>query len=140
MKTCKYCVHYPICSDIGVARYDNFNDEFAYTTCTMFKDSSRFIELPCSVGDTVYTIYYNRRACNDCDKLSSFYGMDPICDDNKILFPEIGDDKKCICNKHSLKIAEYKADLEWIVWQLDQFGKTVFLTRKEAEKKLEELK
>ena len=135
MKTCEDCIHYHVC-DIEVIRaIENIGAKL----CHNFKDESKIIELPCSVGDTVYKIYYNRRACNDCDKFSSFYGMDPMCNDNKILFPEIGDDKKCICNKHHLKIVEYKADLSWIIGQLDQFGKSVFLTREEAEKKLEEI-
>ena len=57
MKTCKDCIHYPICSDIGAARYDNFDDKFQNTTCIMFKDKSKFIELPCSIGS--YCIYKN---------------------------------------------------------------------------------
>lgn len=131
MKTCKDCIHYDVCLCA-------FGD-CLYKTCDQFKNKSKFIELPCSIGDNVYKIYYVRKACNDCDSYSDFYGLDPICDENKILFPKIDDNKENICNKHHLKIAEYKADLSWIIGQLDQFGKSVFLTREEAEKKLEEL-
>lgn len=139
MKTCENCIHYPICLDIGATRCDNFDDEFSYTTCTMFKDKSKLIELPCYIGDTVYKIYYYRGACNNCDSYADFFGLDPICDENKILFPEINDNNECVCNKHHLKISKYNADLNWIILQLDQFGKTVFLTREEAEKRFEEL-
>ena len=130
--TCKDCVHYDIC----LGAYE----DYLYEICDSFKDKSKFIELPCSVGDIVYKIHYIRKACNDCNSYSDFYGTDPICDENKILFPNINDNKKNICHKHHLKISEYKADLIWIIWQLDQFGKSVFLTREEAVKKLEELK
>lgn len=46
MKTCEDCIHYDICYD-GLDR----------PICDSFKDSSKFIELPCSVGD--YCIYKN---------------------------------------------------------------------------------
>lgn len=48
MTTCKDCIHYPICSFLGVARYDNFDYEYQNTTCIGFKDKSQFIELPSS--------------------------------------------------------------------------------------------
>lgn len=51
MKTCKDCIHYDIC--LGA-----FGD-CLYKICDLFKDSSKFIEFPCSIGDTVYTILYH---------------------------------------------------------------------------------
>lgn len=47
MATCKDCAHYDVCSDVGIARCDIFDDEMQYTTCLSFKDKSRYIELPC---------------------------------------------------------------------------------------------
>lgn len=57
--TCKDCIHYDICEShknelfhaFGVTSY-SMNPE----SCKDFKDHSRFIELPCKVGDTVFVI------------------------------------------------------------------------------------
>ena len=130
MKTCRDCIHYEVCQD----------GSYRQSTCDSFKDKSRFIELPCSIGDTVYKIYYNKSACNECpNKYSLFYDEDCMCAKRKTMLPSVYDNKNIICDKHYLNITEYKPSLEWIVWQLDKFGKTVFLTREEAEKKMEEL-
>lgn len=47
--TCKDCVHFDIC----IAHIDNSEAN----RCLSFKDKSRFIELPCKVGDKVYFVY-----------------------------------------------------------------------------------
>ena len=47
MATCKDCVHVEVCSYA-----QNSNNEFEH--CANFRDRSRFVELPCKVGDTVY--------------------------------------------------------------------------------------
>lgn len=44
---CKDCIHNEMC-------YGTHTDESP--TCCDFKDKSRYIELPCKVGDTVYYI------------------------------------------------------------------------------------
>lgn len=49
MATCNECINYDVCSTHG-ANCDRGS------SCVMFKDKSRFIELPCKVGDTVYYI------------------------------------------------------------------------------------
>ena len=47
MASCKECIHCAVC--------DFDDDEIEYTVlCSFFKDRSRFVELPCKVGDTVY--------------------------------------------------------------------------------------
>lgn len=95
--------------------------------------------LPCKVGDTVYWLDYNRDACNDCDCYSSFYGMDSMCDYHYELYPEIDsvdDDEHC--SKHFIEIIEKKTTLTWIVNYWKFFGKTIFLTREEAERALKE--
>lgn len=43
--TCKDCIHNEMC-------YGTHTDDSP--TCCDFKDKSRYIELPCKVGDTVY--------------------------------------------------------------------------------------
>ena len=65
--TCKDCIHYDVCS--GFTPTDLDRDIFDYCRegrtdeipdieerCNGFKPKSRFIELPCAVGDTVYVI------------------------------------------------------------------------------------
>lgn len=49
MASCKDCINYDVCSTKG-ANCDRGNN------CVMFKDRTRFVELPCKVGDTVYII------------------------------------------------------------------------------------
>lgn len=46
--TCKDCIHNEMC-------YGTHTDDSP--TCCDFKDKSRYIELPCKVGDTVYLIH-----------------------------------------------------------------------------------
>lgn len=52
MATCKDCIHYELCFDDNITQYDNGSAEL----CNYFKDTSRLVELPCKLGDTVYQI------------------------------------------------------------------------------------
>lgn len=47
MKSCKDCVYYDVCFKTQV-------DEMGW--CDNYKDKSKFIELPCEVGDTVWYV------------------------------------------------------------------------------------
>ena len=103
------------------------------------EEQGLLVWLPCKPGDTVYWLNYNRSACKTCDLLLSFYGVDCMCDKHYELHPEINsvyDDEHC--PKHFIEIVNRKADLEWIVYHLNDFGKTIFLTQEAAEKALEE--
>lgn len=46
---CKDCINYDVCStqSVNCDRADN---------CSMFKNESQYIKLPCKVGDTVYIL------------------------------------------------------------------------------------
>lgn len=48
MVNCKECLHLDVCKSRDV-----FGDMSA---CEHFKDRSRFVELPCKVGDTVFVV------------------------------------------------------------------------------------
>jgi hypothetical protein len=50
MTTCENCIHHKVCADF----YDDTIE--ASTGCPFYKDRSRFVELPCKVGTTVYTV------------------------------------------------------------------------------------
>lgn len=87
------------------------------------EEQGKLLKLPCAVGDTVYQIDEF-----DCE----------LCETER---PEIN--KKCtckigdFCGYEKITVAWFKLDM------LDDFGKTVFLTREEAEaalKKMEEKK
>lgn len=57
MKTCNDCIHSEVCIDVNADYSSESKGE--YDDCTEFKDTAKFIELPCLVGDTVWTIMYN---------------------------------------------------------------------------------
>ena len=58
--TCRDCIHYEACLSVYMdLKGHNF-------PCPQFKDRSRFVELPCKLGDTVYFV------------LRSFYGKTRI--------------------------------------------------------------
>lgn len=111
--TCKDCYHYS-CHKYWYNGFEDFDSLFNLTNvdiiCPEFKDKSKILELPCKVGDTVYHIL----------------GLN----EEKI-------------KKAKVTNLEYNLKYnEWIVFfdYLDGvLGKTVFLTREEAEQKLEEL-
>lgn len=68
-KQCEDCVHYIICEKECRNKYENGECEYCYNyfckvrkeaeKCNFFKDKSRFVDLPCKVGDTVYFVYRN---------------------------------------------------------------------------------
>lgn len=47
MATCKECIHYEVCRALCKSKKE-------LVTCVVFRDRSRFVELPCKVGDRVY--------------------------------------------------------------------------------------
>jgi hypothetical protein len=49
MKTCEDCVHYKLCNDSDL----NGGDINVTEQCEYFKDKSKFIELPCRIGDYI---------------------------------------------------------------------------------------
>lgn len=124
--TCKDCISFEACSFrnslpifYGESDSDDIYDTME-TACKAFKDKSKFIELPCSVGDIVYYPYAG-----------------------KIL-------EKKVTAYH--RIYDARSGVQGIDWwyeldndesetmDADLIGKTVFLTRDEAEKKLETIK
>lgn len=142
--TCKDCIHYDMCG--GFIPSDLDKDVFDYCRkgrtdeipdieerCNSFKDKSRYIELPCKVGDTVYKIgtYPWPSECGECEHFMPGGFGDP-CECLKT-----DDGKKA---PECRTIVEYKAELRDILNAIgwEDFGKTVFLTKEEAEAKLKE--
>ena len=96
MATCEDCLHCDVCHAVHIGGYVQEGVE----ACKNFKDQSRFIELPCKVGDVVYSL---------------FHGM---------MYAEK------VIGAHLL----IDTDLGGL--NANDFGKTVFLSREDAERAL----
>lgn len=108
--TCKDCLHYEACNKF-IWKEMMLLESVADFVCGDYKDKSRFVELPCKVGDTVYLF----APC----------------------FDEIYHPKLKVVEAEILKVRT-TATVLGLIFDVDKIGKTVFLTREEAEKALEE--
>ncbi len=109
-KTCTDCIHYDVCADIDDGIQMCFT---GYKGCDHFKPKSRYIELPCIVGDKVYCIQ-------------------PFFDHNtkkykRIIKPKVVD---------FVFTLPFLAESKGEILREKDFGKTVFLTKEEAEQAL----
>ena len=110
---CSDCVHYEVCGKCAVEGMDY--DQFLFESrcprvdfdCHNFKPKSRFVELPCEVGQTVYSL------------MGGFAEEMKV---NRFLL---------ILNPNEQHPLDYGK-------KIDDFGKTVFLTKEEAENALAE--
>lgn len=111
--------------ELGQSQYQGlWHYEQALSETIELLQSDRLIELPCKVGDTVYLVDFE-------------YGIYKcIVNDIQIL-----SDNKPVYTLYFYSQNGYEAaELEWdIDIERDCFGKTVFLTKEEAEAKLKEL-
>lgn len=98
MATCKDCLHIGICP--------NLNHETVADKCPDFKDRSRFVELPCKVGDHVFRLCGTKKTRYVAERIVSAVTL---------------------CGNGSWSILSTAYDV---------LGKTVFLTREEAEAEL----
>lgn len=91
------------------------------------EEQGRLVILPCKVGDTVYCIFNRYTKCtfsNEEFDECNCQGCEYECDSKKENY-----------------VQDMRAySLDWIVTNLKKFGKTVFLTKAEAEAKLKELR
>lgn len=119
MAKCKDCLHFEACKYMYEAAFSPQLFPFGtcdFGTCDQFKDRSRFVELPCNVGDTVYAV--RRCSCHRQDDTpwNSCIG--------KVALKS---------NKGIARACLYVSPTPFKVKHLSQIGKTVFLTREEAE-------
>ena len=115
--TCKDCIHYDVCYENrdGMDIYALMQSKEVETFCNHFKDKSRYIELPCKVGDTAYI---------DLSDKGDYY------DECKVKHIEFNSDWTdplftLICYEE----ADYRT------YWLSEFGKEWFLHPKERTKK-----
>lgn len=118
--TCKDCIHYEACK--FYTDKTRFNLPKNAENCDDFKDKSKSIELPCKVGDTVY--HY----CKSVNQIVPYVVEDIHIDKEQT---------RCFATAFDVYYNEYLDEIEFAE---DELGKTVFLTKSEAEQKLKELK
>ena len=107
--TCKDCLHCEVCE--SYSKRESFATLHCAEECPSFTDKSDWIHLSCKVGDTVYCF----EPCFDTDH----------CPKLKVVEKEIIE-LKTIATVFGLN------------FDINNIGRTVFLTREEAEKALEE--
>lgn len=112
MASCKDCIHYEVCADYFDAIIE------CGTTCSFLKDRSRFVELPCKIGDTLYTVVNGY-------KISEWIITDICFSDYLPISVKVITARDKQNSKH-MRFAEYYLE------------KTVFLTREAAEQALKE--
>lgn len=105
------------------------------------------LRLPCGIGTTVFEVENNADACSECNDFERGYYCDDWCG-NKNVHDEDGDvyvtnpqyADKPLCQKQFYEVNEYTMNnIDEIFNRRNSFGKTVFLTREEAEAKLKEM-
>ena len=113
--TCQDCVHYEVC-----LVWNGYKQMEATLFCGHFKDKSKFIELPCKVGDTVWFI-----------KFAFSYAKRPI--------PVMICGMKTFSNNGAFTFmaltVENNINRNFTNYDI---GRTVFLTKEEAEQALKE--
>ena len=128
---CKDCLFYDFCNDYN--EYPEYVQHCEQTTgkefkCSHFKDKSRFVELPCKVGDTVYLVDRTRDG-----RLGNIYRVIE-CIVEKIVLRYSTFQKRTIVEVH----IEYDENdyigctFEKIVHDTS-FGHTVFTNEQDAE-------
>lgn len=120
---CRDCLHYEVCESIS--KRESLATLYWAEQCPCFKDKSRFAEVPCKRGDALFVL--------TSDSLTGI--EETKCRNIKIVNLQDGVFAKviapCICDDWGGAYREF---------YIDDFGKTIFLTRKDAEKALEERK
>lgn len=135
MPTCKDCIHIKICtryvkllSKSKGIDFDNAIEQYCEKVeadkCEYFQDRSKFIELPCKVGDTVYMII------GRTEKVRRKKVTEHIivkCGVDNFRIGDAGYPSAALCD----------TDNNWYYGiEPSNFGDFVFLTRKEAEQAL----
>lgn len=79
IKTCEDCIHFEVCCYV----------DKLLPPCDSFKDKSKFIELPCAIGDTVFMISYGHDTWDDTEYkviIQTTFRLDMLSSFNKRIF------------------------------------------------------
>ncbi len=122
--TCKDCIYYSGCS--GILNDFGMRLNPAREVCDRFKDRSRFVELPCHVGDTVYMLTEQTQKLGH-KKVTKTVIVECCVDNFRI--GDAGYPSAALCDSEN-------------VWcygvEPKMFGEIIFLSREEAEQFLKE--
>ena len=123
MSKCENCIHYDVCDKQKIT-----NHTISKSVCKHYKDKSLFVELPCKVGKMVYTYY------NYWDKEGEIVPYE-------ITNITITQNKKSYWTKkyRAMQVVCFKTIDRQINFDFDEIGKTIFLTKEQAERKLREV-
>ncbi len=113
--TCKYCIHFDVCANAyGEVEAETEIKNINGKSCYYFKDKSKYIELPdIKENQAMYLVYIDKIKCLNFQGYSIKKGI--------------------------LSVHLYRNGFNW--WcDVNEIGKTVFLTKEEAEAKLKRLK
>lgn len=129
--TCEDCIHNDVCCSYLIAGedFEITNADKMANSCNDFADRSLFIELPCKVGDTVYAYWDMDNPCSNYLHVIEDFIIDLVI---------LVDRKNSVIGFRAGRTCEQngrKCDIEF---DLKDIGKTVFLTREEAEQALRE--
>ena len=112
-QTCNECGIYQAIQKL--AEYENLEEQ------------GLLLRLPCKVGDKVYLICSRYSECSKYKERLDEYNCQGCEED------------ECDSHKEYYIHINYSVSIEWIVRNLNNFGKTVFFTKEEAEQKLNEM-
>lgn len=131
MASCKDCLSCKVCYHTQV---ENLPECTEVRDCEHFKDRNRFVELPCKVGDTVYQMVY----CYDRKTYPATKYPDHYVE-KKVVGIHICDSRLRVNALSNMKYRDYLIvgvgnALQHIPFA--KIGKTVFLTKEEAERAL----
>lgn len=116
MATCKDCLHYDVCESIS--KRESFATLHCAEECPCFTEKSEWVHLPCKVGDVVYQVTRNF--------ISEF----------RVRFIEIATCGNLFLHTDLISGIVYTGE----VFSESDIGKTVFITRQEAEKALQDMR
>lgn len=136
MATCKDCLHIGICP--------NLNHDTVADKCPDFKDRSRFVELPCKVGDTMYvwsaTLPTQRLDMEDSEIPAVFPAIVvSIRKNTKSVWIKLRIYSRWLEQQYDEECGLYEDGVDkwkYFTFPASAIGKTVFLTREEAEAEL----
>ena len=116
--TCKDCIHYEVCKK---TRIMNPSHNYA-AECNDYNDRSRFVELPCKVGDTLYRVNKGAKEPVIMMRVIQLY-IKQIHKDRTVMRIDAIND----------------TDMGESCYLPCDIGERIFLTREEAEAKLKEM-
>lgn len=116
--TCEDCIHHELCVCVGTRKLYPGSSE----GCRFFSFKSRFVELPCKIGQIVYEVVYFRNG--------TVSHINPL----KVVGIHIGNfpDLRGHKRKSYLVVAYPTSEILGRI-PLDKVSKTIFLTEKEAK-------